>query len=150
MGKEFRFFHEMLWKNSKKLLANPILIRAFLVSQVVKKLQCWQDHSLGRKELLEEEMATHSNILAQRILQTEEPGGLQSLGSQRNFQFLSFNTSQMQSRLRSIALDISLFLWPHFLLFLSFVKGNPFFFLEFYLFIYFWLWWVSVSDWSFL
>ena len=84
-------------------------------------------------------MATHSNILAQRILQTEEPGGLQSLGSQRNFQFLSFNTSQMQSRLRSIALDISLFLWPHFLLFLSFVKGNPFFFLEFYLFIYFWL-----------
>ena len=32
---------------------------------------------------LEEEMATHSSILAWRILWTEEPGGLQSMGSQR-------------------------------------------------------------------
>ena len=32
---------------------------------------------------LEKEMATHSNILAWRIPWTEEPGGLQSMGSQR-------------------------------------------------------------------
>ena len=38
--------------------------------------------SLGWKDLLEEEMATHSSILAWRIPWTEEPGGLQSMGSQ--------------------------------------------------------------------
>ena len=35
--------------------------------------------SLGQEDPLEEDMATHSSILAWRILQTEEPGGLQSL-----------------------------------------------------------------------
>ena len=39
--------------------------------------------SLGRKDSLEEEKATHSRILAWRIPWTEEPGGLQSIGSQR-------------------------------------------------------------------
>ena len=39
--------------------------------------------SLGRKYPLEEGMATHSSILAWRIPWTEEPGGLQSMGSQR-------------------------------------------------------------------
>ena len=39
--------------------------------------------SLGREALLEEEMATHSSILAWRIPWTEEPGGLQSIGLQR-------------------------------------------------------------------
>ena len=39
--------------------------------------------SLGQQDLLEEEMATHSNILAWRIPQTEESGGLQSIGSQK-------------------------------------------------------------------
>ena len=38
--------------------------------------------SLGWDEPLEEEMATHSRILAWRIPWTEEPGGLQSMGSQ--------------------------------------------------------------------
>ena len=37
----------------------------------------------GQKDPLEEEMATHSSILAWRIPWTEEPGGLQSMGSQR-------------------------------------------------------------------
>ena len=36
--------------------------------------------SLGRKDPLEKEMATHSSILAWRIPWTEEPGGLQSTG----------------------------------------------------------------------
>ena len=39
--------------------------------------------SLDRKDPLEKEMATHSSILAWRIPRTEEPGGLQSMGSQR-------------------------------------------------------------------
>ena len=38
--------------------------------------------SLGQEDPLEEGMATHSNILAWRIPWTEEPGGLQSVGSQ--------------------------------------------------------------------
>ena len=39
-------------------------------------------HSLGREDPLEKEMATHSRILAGEISWTEEPGGLQSMGSQ--------------------------------------------------------------------
>ena len=39
--------------------------------------------SLGREDPLEEEMTTYSNILAWEIPWTEEPGGLQSMGSQR-------------------------------------------------------------------
>ena len=43
-------------------------------------MQETQVRSLDGKDLLEEEMATHSSILAWRILQTKEPGGLQSGG----------------------------------------------------------------------
>jgi len=39
--------------------------------------------SLGQEDPLEKEMATHSSILAWEIPWTEEPGGLQSMGSQR-------------------------------------------------------------------
>ena len=39
--------------------------------------------SLGQEDLLEEGIATHSSILAWRIPWTEEPGRLQSIGSQR-------------------------------------------------------------------
>ena len=39
--------------------------------------------SLGQEDPLEEEMTTHSRILAWKIPWTEEPGGLQSMGSQR-------------------------------------------------------------------
>ena len=39
---------------------------------------------LGREEPLEKEMATHSSILAWRIPWTEEPGRLQSMGSQES------------------------------------------------------------------
>ena len=41
------------------------------------------DQSLGQKDPLEKEMATHSSILAWEISWTEEPGWLQSMGSQR-------------------------------------------------------------------
>ena len=39
--------------------------------------------SLGKEDPLEEQMATHSSILAWKIPWTEEPGGLQPVGSQR-------------------------------------------------------------------
>ena len=42
-----------------------------------------QVQSLGQEDLLEKGMAAHSNILAWRIPWTEEPGELQSMGSQR-------------------------------------------------------------------
>ena len=49
----------------------------------VQELQETWGRSLGQEDPLEEEMATHSTILAWRIPRTEEPGGLQSMGSQR-------------------------------------------------------------------
>ena len=42
-----------------------------------------QVRSLGQEDSLEKEMATHSSILAWKIPWTEEPGGLQSMGSQK-------------------------------------------------------------------
>ena len=46
-------------------------------------IQETQVRSLDQEDPLEEGMATHSNILAWRIPWTEEPGELQSMGSQR-------------------------------------------------------------------
>ena len=43
-----------------------------------------QDRSLGGKDPLEKEMATHSSILGWEIPWREEPGGLQSMGSQES------------------------------------------------------------------
>ena len=53
---------------------------------MVKNLPTRQENwvqSLGQEDPLEKSMATHSSILAWRIPWTEEPGGLQSKGSQR-------------------------------------------------------------------
>ena len=61
----------------------------YQASLVAQRLKClpamWETWilSLGREHPLEKEMATHSSILAWRIPWTEEPGGLQSTGSQR-------------------------------------------------------------------
>ena len=57
-----------------------------LAAQVVKSLPAMQETwvgSLGQEDPLEKGMAAHSSILAWRIPWTEEPGGLQSVGSQR-------------------------------------------------------------------
>ena len=59
---------------------------ASLVAQMVKNLPAmWETWvlSLGWEDPLEEGMAIHSSILAWRTPWTEEPGGLQSMGSQR-------------------------------------------------------------------
>ena len=60
--------------------------QALLVAQTVKNLPAIQEtgvQSLGQEDPPEKGMATHSSILAWRIPWTEEPGGVQSMGSQR-------------------------------------------------------------------
>ena len=69
-----------------RLSLPPFLLWASLVFQLVKNLPALQEtwvRSPGWEDPLEKEMATHSSILAWRIPWTEEPGGLQSVGSQR-------------------------------------------------------------------
>ena len=59
----------------------------FMVAQTVMHLPTMQEtrvQALGQEDTLEKEMATHSSILAWRIPWTEEPGGLQSMGSQKS------------------------------------------------------------------
>ena len=58
----------------------------FEVAQMVKRLPTMREtwvQSLGQEDLLEKEMATHSSIFAWKIPWMEEPGRLQSMGSQR-------------------------------------------------------------------
>ena len=71
------------------LLSSPsevIGTRASLGAHTVKNLPAMQEtqvRPLGWEDPLEKGMATHSSMLAWRISWTEEPGGLQSMGSQR-------------------------------------------------------------------
>ena len=61
-------------------------VRDHLVAQRLKPLPAMREtwvQSLGQEDPLEKEMATHSSIFAWRIPWTEEPGVLQSTGSQR-------------------------------------------------------------------
>ena len=74
------------------------------MAQTVRRLPAMQDtrvRSLGWEDPLEKEMATHSSALAWKIPWTEEPGGLQSTGSQRvgtqlsNFTFHYYSTERV-------------------------------------------------------
>ena len=68
------------------LTLSKIYFGASLVAQAVKRLPAMQEtwaRSLGQEDPLEKEMATHSSIPAWRIPWTEEPGRLQSVGSQK-------------------------------------------------------------------
>ena len=61
-------------------------IRTSLVAQRLKRLPGMREtrvRSLGQEDPLEKEMATHPSTLAWRIPRREEPGRLQSMGSQR-------------------------------------------------------------------
>ena len=56
------------------------------MAQMLKNLPAMQETwvpSMGWEDLLEKGMAIHSSILAWKIPWTEDPGGLQSIGSQR-------------------------------------------------------------------
>ena len=62
-----------------------VIHKVSLVAQMVKNppaVRTTWVQSLGQEDLLEKGMAIHSNILAQRIPWTEEPGGLQFMGLQ--------------------------------------------------------------------
>ena len=65
---------------SVKTKTNKQKKTAYLPMQETYKMQV---PSLGLEDPLEKEMATHSSILAWRIPQTKEPGGLQSIESQK-------------------------------------------------------------------
>ena len=63
------------------------LARAYLIAQLVKNLPATQETwvgFLGQEDPREKEMATHSSILAWRVPWAEEPGRLQSMGSQES------------------------------------------------------------------
>ena len=82
---------------------------ASLAAQSVKNLPAVQEtrgRSLGWEDPLEKEMATHSSILAWKISWTEEPRGLQSMGSERVGHDRATNISLKYS------LDIFLMLHP--------------------------------------
>ena len=53
-----------------------------MVKRLPAMLETWV-RSLGQEDPLDKEMATHSSTFAWKIPWTEEPGGLQSMGSQR-------------------------------------------------------------------
>ena len=57
-------------------------------------MQETQVRSLGWEDPLEQEVETHSGFLAWRVLWTEEPGGLQSMGLQRDRHNCVTNTAQ--------------------------------------------------------
>ena len=68
---------------------------ASLVAQMIRNLSAMQEtqvRSLGRKDPLEKEMATHPSVLVWRIPWTEEPVGLQSMGLQNQTQLSNFHT----------------------------------------------------------
>ena len=63
----------------------------------IRETQEARVQSLGQEDFLEKEMASHSSILAWEIPWTEEPGGLQSTGSQRVGQDLPTKQEQIFS-----------------------------------------------------
>ena len=99
--------------------------RASLVAQTVKNLPAMQDiwvpslgwwvWSLGWEDPLEEEMATHSSILAWRIPWTEEPGRIQFMASQRFGHDWAMNTfsdsGDFMSHVCILPISISLVLY---------------------------------------
>ena len=71
---------------SRRRLSDWTELRNFPIAQMVKNLPVKQEtqvRSLGQEDPLQKEMATYSSILAWSIPWTEEPAGLQSIGSQR-------------------------------------------------------------------
>ena len=81
---ELWFVSRFIWFTKSMLLTDSLYDS--LVAQTVKLLPAIREtlvRSLGREDLLEKEMETHSSTLAWKIPRTEEPGRLQSMGSQR-------------------------------------------------------------------
>ena len=78
-------------------------------------IQETQVRSLGWEDLLEKEMATHSSILAWKISWTEDPGGLQSMGSQSQTRLNDFGqTALPKTDIQALfSFDLEQSLFPH-------------------------------------
>ena len=79
--------HENKAQKVERFIPLGLQERASLVAQIVKSPSAMKEtqvQSLGREDPLEKGMATRSSILAWRMPWTEEPGGPQSMGSQRD------------------------------------------------------------------
>ena len=85
-GDAFSYSYHLSKPQSFSLSSSTLYLGASLVAQTVKRLLAMREtqvRSLGWEDPLEKEMATHSSTLAWKIPWTEEPGRLQSVGSQR-------------------------------------------------------------------
>ena len=87
------------WEDTleKGMATHSSILGASLVAQMVKNLPAMQEsefRSLGQEDPWEKGMTTHSSILIWRISWTEEPGRLQSMGSQSQTQLSDFHSIQ--------------------------------------------------------
>ena len=76
-----------IFREQSHVISPALRLQASLVahcSRIRLPVQGTRVQSLGQEDPPEKEMVTHSSILAWRILWTEEPGGLQSMGSQES------------------------------------------------------------------
>ena len=89
-----------------------------------------QVQPLGQEDLLEKQMATHSSILAWRIPWTEEPGGLQSMGSQR-----VDRTERLHFHFLICSLQLNFLFWPLILHELHFTPTVLWFYANFILYL---------------
>ena len=94
------------------------LFHSHMVAQTLKRLSTMREtwvSSLGWEDPLEKEMATHSGTLAWRITWTEEPGRLQSMGSQRvgHDWVTSLSLSLSQGCYFVWYIILSSYLWTH-------------------------------------
>ena len=103
------------------ILLHFVLLWASLVAQMVKNLPAMLEtwvRSLDWEDTLEKGTATHSNILAWRIPLTQEPHGLQSMGSQRvRHDWATFTFSKFTSHFYKIFMEIYVSEDSHLLLF---------------------------------
>ena len=103
---------------SFKVFGLLLMIGASLVAQMIKNPLAVQENwvqSLGQEDPLEDETATHSCILAWRILWTEKPGRLQSMGLQRVRQTERLTLSliiETTSRIISVFSYLLIWLFP--------------------------------------
>ena len=106
---------QVIWySHLLKNFPQSVVIKTSLMAQMVKYLPImWETKvwSVGQEYPLEKEMATHSSIPAWRIPWMEEPGGLQSTGSQRVRHdwviSLSFSFTRYQSNAKNSPIQVS-------------------------------------------
>ena len=81
-SRELRVSFEKLQKDLKKKKKKTGLPSSSAIKNLTANAEMWVQF-LGQEDSQEQEMASHSSVLAWETPQMEEPGGLQSMGSQR-------------------------------------------------------------------